>query len=89
MSSDQIKDRLKELRDELGATSSVDPEIESLLRDLDRDIHRVLAGGASASPADESLIGRVEDAANEFAMKHPQVAGLLQRLADALGQIGI
>jgi hypothetical protein len=89
MSAEQIKSDLKQLHDELGSTESVDPELKSLLADLDQDIRRLLVGGDEASKPDEGLIVRVEDAANEFAMKHPQAAGILQRLAEALGQIGI
>ncbi|RIK73901.1 MAG: hypothetical protein DCC68_24115 [Planctomycetota bacterium] len=89
MSADQIKTSLAQLRDALGSTQSVDPELESLLRDLDGAIQRLLSGGENAPQRDEGLIARVEDAANEFTMKHPQAAGILQRLADALGQIGI
>jgi hypothetical protein len=79
MSADQIKNDLKQLHEALSPVENADPQLKALLRDIDHDIHRLLAAGKEESQVDAGLIGRVEDAANEFAMKHPAVAGLRNR----------
>ncbi len=89
MPAEQIKSDLKRLQDELGATTSIDPELKSLLIDLDRDIKRLLAGEEPPAEVEQGLVARIEGAASEFEIQHPQAAGILRRLADALGQIGI
>ncbi len=88
MPTDQIKNVLSQLHEQLSSAESVDPELKSLLKNLDEDIHRLL-GKDEAAATDQGVIARLEEAATGFTADHPQVAGLLRRLADALSQIGI
>jgi hypothetical protein len=89
MPTEQIKIALKQLHNELDSAESVDPELKLLLHDLDHDIHRLLALVERPPGSDQSLIARIEDAANAIEIEHPQAVGILRRLADALSQIGI
>lgn len=88
MSAEQLKRELQQLHDALGATESVNADLKTLLRDLDEVIRRLLDSD-DGPPPDETLKARIDDAVNDFAIKHPQVSGILQRLSDALSQIGI
>jgi ABC-type transporter Mla subunit MlaD len=88
MPTDQIKSVLNQLHEQLSSAESVDPELKSLLESLDQDIHRLLSKEEVAA-ADQGVVARLEEAATGFTADHPQVAGLLRRLADVLSQLGI
>ncbi|HZZ70679.1 MAG TPA: DUF4404 family protein [Pirellulales bacterium] len=89
MSAEQIKTVLQQLHSDLGATQTVDPELRALLVKLDGDIQQLLQQAEPNAVEAEGVIGRVEEAATNFSIRHPQVAGLLRQLADGLGQMGI
>lgn len=88
MPSDQIKNVLQQLHEQLGSAENVDAELVPLLQDVDQDIQRLLSSDRGET-TDQGLVARIEDVATGFTAEHPQVAGLLRRLADALSQIGI
>ena len=92
MSAEQVKTALKQLHEDLRVTSSLDPELRSLLLEIDRDIQELLRTETATSPVSPStagLVTRIEDVASDFALKHPNVEGVLRRLADGLGQMGV
>ena len=89
MSAEQIKTALQQLHEDLRSTSSLDPELRSLLQKIDGDIQELLRTESPASPATAGLITRIEEAAAGFSLKHPNVEGVLLRLADGLGQMGV
>lgn len=86
MSDDRIRQTLTRLHDELEGAEAVDPELRSLLREVDGDIHNLLA---RSEQAPEGLMERVEDLAADFAASHPRVEQFLRELVDALGKLGI
>jgi len=87
MATAELKSLLTQLHENLAATDQVDPELKSLLADLDAEIRKLL--GTSDSAGASSLVERLQDARTDFAVNHPQIAGLLGRLADGLAQLGI
>ncbi len=86
MSDEDIRRALRALHAELENADPMDPEIVSLLREVDSDIHRALQ---AATPTLEGLGERLEWLAARLAVSHPRVEGFLRELVDALGKLGI
>jgi len=86
MSDDRIRQTLKELHAELASADRVDPELETLLKDVDADIHKLLE---PEEDDPEGLRDRVEELAAAFAATHPRAEGFLRELVDTLGKMGI
>jgi len=47
------------------------------------------SSGAAADQRDAGLTSRISDAARQFETEHPTLAGILERIADGLAQLGI
>lgn len=86
MSDEKIRQTLKSLHDELENAGAVDPDLRSLLRDVDDDIRKLLG---TSDQAPDSLMQSVDDLAAGFAASHPQAERFLRELVDALGKLGI
>ncbi len=98
MASDQLKQTLLSLHASLVSGEPLDPELQSLLRLLDADIHARLmqenqAGGAdslaSAAPTPTGLGNRAQEISARFAAAHPHLEPVLRELTDTLQRIGI
>jgi hypothetical protein len=87
MSTEQIKDLLAELQKEIHSTE-LDDETRSLVRQLDTDIHCMLA-----EDADEAEVGSVLTRAKaleaNFATEHPAAERFMRELIDVLVRMGI
>ncbi len=103
-SIEKLKAIVRELEDELHDLVAVDDEAAELLHEAIREIQDVLqarerddsAAAAAESldedlPSDsrESVIERLQLAAHQFENSHPTLTGILSRLIDGLGQMGI
>jgi hypothetical protein len=86
MSDEDIRRALQALHSELENADPIDPELVSLLREVDSDIHRALE---ASTPGLEGLGDRLEWLAAKLAVSHPRVEGFLRELVDALGKLGI
>lgn len=86
MSDEDIRRALQALHAELENADPIDPEIVSLLREVDSDIHRALQ---ASTPTLEGMGDRLEWLAAKLAVSHPRVEGFLRELVDALGKLGI
>jgi hypothetical protein len=86
MSDEQIRQTLNRLHEELESAGHVEPELKSLLIEVDADIRKVLG---TSGHAPDGLRERVEDLAGQFAATHPQVDRFLRELVDSLGKLGI
>ena len=86
MSDEDIRRALQALHAELESAEPIDPELVSLLKEVDSDIHRALEASA---PSLEGLGDRLEWLAAKLAVSHPRVEGFLRELVDALGKLGI
>ncbi|HEY5644719.1 MAG TPA: DUF4404 family protein [Pseudomonadales bacterium] len=89
MPKQQIRATLSELHAELEKLDRVDPELEHLLRQVDDDIHALLA---SEHPVEEEtglLMQRVEALGADFAARHPQLERFFQEIVAVLGRLGI
>jgi len=92
----KLRAMLSELHRQLEAAPAVEPEIRDLLERAMDDIHRVLvtteqdrAGKKVPDHTHESLIGRLGDAARHFEESHPNLAGTVGSVIDALSRMGI
>ena len=90
-SDDILKTRLKALHRQLQETGDVDPELETLLRQLDGDIDKVLERRAEQE-LDNNIYGlssRTQELAARFNARHPTVSTGLRELGNILSNMGI
>ncbi len=95
MSSERVRELLKQLRTELD-DADVDDETRALMRDLDDDIHRTLessgdpvdATSADANPVD-ALTERAKEMEVRFAVEHTVAERILREIVDTLAKIGV
>jgi hypothetical protein len=86
-----LKARLKALHRQLQETGDIDPELETLLRQLDGDIDKALERQAE-SELDQNTYGlasRTQELAARFHVRHPTVSTGLRELGNILSNMGI
>lgn len=90
MPAEQLKKTLKRVHEELGKSQQVDDDLRAMLRELDRDIDRILADDAPAVVDDEETMSeRVEVLASRFSAEYPRLEILLREVSDTLAKLGI
>ena len=86
MSQQRLRETLAELRRELASTDAADDEarerVQQAARELDAWLER-------AEPPGESLPDRLREAVVRFEEEHPRLSATLQRVVDALSDLGI
>ncbi|MHB0956453.1 MAG: DUF4404 family protein [Pirellulaceae bacterium] len=87
---ERLRSLIKELEAELAALDTVDAESQQALTDALRELRTALSNrvGAEAFSSD-SLVERLREAEGNFQVSHPTISGLVVRMIDALGQLGI
>ena len=88
MDEPHLKSTLRRLHEELQTADRFDDELQTLLSELDDDIHRLLREDRAASNW-EKLQVRAEALAVRFEAGHPRAAKVFAQLADSLGKMGI
>jgi hypothetical protein len=90
MDDNDSRKLLKQLHDEINNLQVVDENSSKLLRDIDEDIHALLErSGEHPAPVHPSIIGRMEDAVDQFEVTHPDLTALLSKVLDSLSIAGI
>lgn len=91
MSKEVILDHLKQLHILLQTQVQPDSEMRSQLQSLTLEIQNVLnrVSEDGGLPAPESFSERIRVALLDFESKHPQISGLVERIADGLAGMGI
>ncbi len=91
MSKEQLQNHLKELHQLLQQECQPDSETRQLLERVTSDITQILnrQDEEFSMPAPETLTERVRVTLLEFESKHPQISGLVERIADGLAGLGI
>jgi hypothetical protein len=89
MSSQDIKNRLTQLHEELEKTPQLDEDLRELLMEVDGDIHALLASGEPADDEVQGLRERLETLAADFDAQHPNTNIFFRELIHALGRMGI
>ena len=87
MSTEQIKELLAELQKEIQNTE-LDDETRSLVRQLDTDIHSMLAENTDEAEAG-SVITRAKALEANFATEHPAAERFMREVIDVLVRMGI
>lgn len=85
---EKLRGILSELESELGQLDSMDDSTRDALADAAAEIAVILRRGKRTenTPQVETSL---HDRLVEFEASHPQLAGILTRLIDGLGQLGI
>ncbi|MBQ5950277.1 DUF4404 family protein [Massilia sp. ST3] len=88
---ENLKAHLRSLHRHLQETADVDPELETLLRQLDGDIDKVLDRRAEQEFDNNTfgLSSRTQELAARFNVRHPKVATGLRELGNILSNMGI
>ena len=85
MNKAEVRAALTKLHAELESANHVDPDLTSLLRQVDHDIHKVLADATT----EQGLADRVDRLAAGLAAEHPQAERFIRELIEALGKMGV
>ena len=89
MTTEEIKNSLRQLHAELAQGHAVDPEVSSLLIVLDKDIHSLLNQPTAAAAHAHPIAERLDAAALQLEVGHPKLAPVLRQVGEALSRIGI
>jgi hypothetical protein len=85
----KIKATLAELEEELRTLPSVDHETRRVLEETVAEIQSALAPDEPGELESQSLIDRLSETTQQFEASHPTLSGIITRLIDGLGQMGI
>ncbi len=88
MNDKDLSKLLEQLHDELGKMEAVDDKGRELLRHLDADI-RILLERSGDAQADDSMLGRLQDAIDHFEITHPNLTSALSHMMTILSNAGI
>ncbi len=86
---EKLRATVLELEQELRSLPAVDDEARQVLQDAMSKIRAALHEQEEVERQRETLRDQLQTAANEFEGSHPTLTGLLSRLVDGLGQMGI
>jgi hypothetical protein len=87
---DNLRKLLAELEDELDRVEELDDATRDRLTKVRGEIQESL--DREEHPSDwqpEAIVERLTEATYEFSASHPTLSGIVRRLVDALGQMGI
>jgi len=87
--AEKLKATVTELEEELQSLETLDDEAREVLEVALREIQAALSEEESAELEAESLMDRLNDATHDFEGSHPTLTGIIGRLIDGLGQMGI
>ena len=90
MDDPKLRQQLEQLQAEIRQSRSVDEEGKALLRDLDADIHDLLArSGGETVDVQPSTVDRLQDSLTYFEVSHPTLTALISKLLETLSNAGI
>ena len=80
---------VEELEQELESLDSLDDETRRMLRDTIDEVRAKLDPQTVGEIESQHLIDRLHDAEGRFQVTHPTLSGIVMRVINALGQLGI
>ncbi len=86
---EELKSLVNELEAALETLDSADAKSQQTLAETLRDLRAALDKVDSEPIASDTLVARFRTAEEDFQVSHPTVSGLVLRMIDALGQLGI
>jgi len=90
MDDPKLRQQLEQLQAEIRQSRSVDEEGKALLRDLDADIHDLLARSEGKTvDIQPSTVDRLQDSLTYFEVSHPTLTALISKLLETLSNAGI
>ncbi len=90
MDDNDSRKLLQQLHDEINNLQKVDENSSELLRDIDGDIRTLLErSGENPMPVQPTIIGRLENAVDQFEVTHPELTALISKVLDSLSIAGI
>lgn len=88
MTDKKLSELLEQLHNELGNLEDVDETGRELLRHLSADIQKLLER-TEGTPADESMLQRLQDVIDHFEVEHPALTAALSQMLNTLSNAGI
>lgn len=90
MPENELKAALRSLHDELSRAGTMDTETVESLRDLTQEIQAFLDERRLPEREQlDSIMDRMRETLLRFETQHPQIAGIVTRIVDGLGNLGI
>ncbi len=89
MPLNKLKATLQDLEAELNSLTTVDDEARQLLEEAIADIHAAIHPEDPAELEPETLSARLAAVAEDFESSHPALFGMVGRIINALGRMGI
>jgi hypothetical protein len=86
---EKLKSTVAELEAELQALENVDAETRVVLEQAALEILAAIERAEPGECAPQSLMDHLRAATQQFEESHPTLTGILSRLVDGLGQMGI
>jgi chromosome segregation ATPase len=86
--TEKLRQTLVELENELHDLDTLDDEARKMLQEVSREINTLLER-AEPHPHASSVQNRLNESIESFEVAHPTLAGVVRRLIDGLGQMGI
>jgi hypothetical protein len=90
MVKNQLRETLSELHDSLANSGPLDEETKRLMQTLIADLQRLVGQPGDLSASDvEPVTSDLHELLLRFETEHPQISGILGRLASSLANLGI
>jgi hypothetical protein len=90
MVDQELRKLLEQIHHEIENTETVDDQSQELLRDLGKDIGKLLdRSEASRIQLQPSFIKKLEDSIDYFEITHPVLTAMITKVLDTLGGAGI
>lgn len=86
---EKLRAAIHELERELQSVESLDERTRQTLEDAVGEIQSALHEEDTSQLEEPGIRSRLDEALQDFEASHPTLAGLLSRIVDMLGQIGI
>ena len=86
---EKLKAIVNELEAELESLETVDAQAQHVLEEALDELRQALGKKDADAIESESLVDRLSTAEAEFQVSHPTISGLVLRMINALGQLGI
>lgn len=83
-----MKDLMSRLHSALAGVDKVNPELMSLVRQLDGDLHRLMHE-EDKEGSRQTMLDRAASLETRFASEHPRAEQVLREIVEALGRMGV
>jgi chromosome segregation ATPase len=89
MDTQEIPKLLEQLQSEIAQIERVDAKGRAMLRELDADIHELLARSDEDAQPSPAILRGIQESITHLETTHPSLTTLLSRLLETLSNAGI